>query len=105
MKDTKKPSSPITKRAPFQPISRPDQMLTALFEIKDLATRGESAAIVPLVDSLIAVAIANPGRLAASGWAGVREIAEQSYQTGVNRGNICGGCHAIMQILETGGAQ
>lgn len=67
MKDTKKPSSPITKRAPFQPISRPDQMLTALFEIKDLATRGESAAIVPLVDSLIAVAIANPGKLATCG--------------------------------------
>lgn len=65
MKDTKKPSSQIMKRAPFQPISRPDQMLTALFEIKDLATRGESPAIVPLVDSLIAVAIANPGKLAA----------------------------------------
>lgn len=67
MRDTKKHSSPITKRAPFQPISRPDQMLTALFEIKDLATRGESVAIVPLVDSLIVVAIANPGKLATCG--------------------------------------
>lgn len=42
-------------------------MLTALFEIKDLATRGESVAIVPLVDSLIVVAIANPGKLATCG--------------------------------------
>jgi len=65
MKDTKKLSSPTTKRAPFQPISRPDQMLTALYEVKDLATRGEAVAIVPLVDSLIAVAIANAGKLAA----------------------------------------
>jgi hypothetical protein len=52
------------KRAPFQPITRTDQILTALYEIQDLATRGNVAEIIPLVASVIDVAQGNPGVLA-----------------------------------------
>lgn len=64
MKPTKDRSSQNTKRAPFQRITRTDQILTALYEIKDLATRGNPQEIINLVDSVINVAQANPGVLA-----------------------------------------
>lgn len=67
MKDSKKDLSQITKRAPFDPINRPEQMLVALYEILDLATRGKVTEIVPLVQSVIDVAQANPGKLAKCG--------------------------------------
>ena len=67
MKPTKDRSSQNTKRAPFQPITRTDQILTALYEVKDLATRGNVAAIETLIDSVINVAQANPGSLATCG--------------------------------------
>ena len=38
--------------------------MTALYEIKDLATRGKLSEVVDLVDSVIYVAQANPGVLA-----------------------------------------
>jgi hypothetical protein len=59
MTTTSSNSSQITKReskrAPFQPVTRLEQVIIALYEIKDLATRGKSADIVPLIDSVITV--------------------------------------------------
>lgn len=61
MKTTKDNSSQTTKRAPFQPINRLEQVIIALYETKDLATRGKSAEIVPLIESVINT-IQNSGR-------------------------------------------
>ena len=55
MKPTRNNSSQTTKRAPFQPITRLEQAIIALYEIQDLATRGKSAEIVPLIKSVIQV--------------------------------------------------
>lgn len=61
---TKDQSSQATKRAPFQPVTRLEQVPIAFYEILELATRGESAAIVPLIESVITVTQAEPEGLA-----------------------------------------
>ena len=64
MKDTKDKSSKPTKRAPFQPVTRLEQVPIAFYEIRELATRGDATLIVPLIDSVIALTNATPNALA-----------------------------------------
>lgn len=63
-----KPSQP-TKRAPYQPVTRLEQVPIAFYEILELATRGESAQIVPLIQSVISVTQIEPDALAKLPWA------------------------------------
>jgi len=55
MKHTNDKSSRATKRHPFEPVTRLEQVPIALYEILELATRGESGKIVPLIESVITV--------------------------------------------------
>lgn len=50
-------------RAPYQPVSRLVEVPIAFYEIKDLATRGKAAEIVPLINSIIDITQAEPGSL------------------------------------------
>lgn len=43
------------KRAPFQPVTRLEQVIIALYEVKDLARREKSKEIVPLINSVIQI--------------------------------------------------
>ena len=52
---TKNKPSQATKRAPYQPVTRLEQVPIAFYEILQLATKGQSAEIVPLIKSVIAV--------------------------------------------------
>jgi hypothetical protein len=55
MSHSKSSSSKATARAPFAPATELDHVPIVFYEIKYLATRGQSAEIVPLIDSIIAV--------------------------------------------------
>lgn len=60
MKDTNAKSSKSTGRAPFQPVTSLLQVPTALFEIRALAEEHKAGHIVPLIDSIIAITLADP---------------------------------------------
>lgn len=60
MKDTNAKSSKSTSRAPFQPITSLIQVPLALFEVKTLALEHRAGHIVPLIDSIIAITLADP---------------------------------------------
>lgn len=63
MKPTSDKPLPATKRAPYQPVTRLEQVPIAFYEILELATRGESAQIVPLIQSVISVTQVAPDAL------------------------------------------
>lgn len=60
MKDTNAKSSKLPQRAPFQPVTALVQVPPALFEIKALALEHRAGHIVPLVDSIIEITLADP---------------------------------------------
>jgi hypothetical protein len=55
MTASKNNSSPATCRAPFAPATELEHVPFVFYEIRYLATRGKSAEIVPLIDSVIQV--------------------------------------------------
>ena len=56
-------SSLLTARAPYQPVKRLVEVPIAFYEILDLASKGKSDEIVPLIKSIIAVTQADPASL------------------------------------------
>lgn len=64
MKHSNNNSSLATAKAPYTPATRLVEVPIVLYEILDLATRGQAAAIVPLIQSVIDVTQAEPGSLA-----------------------------------------
>lgn len=52
---SKNNSSPTTTRKPYEPITELEHVQFALYEILELATRGKSEEIVPLIQSVIHV--------------------------------------------------
>lgn len=63
MKPSKNNSSPSTARAPYQPVRQLIEVPFALYEIFELATRGNAAGIVPLIQSVIEITQAEPDGL------------------------------------------
>ena len=55
MNALKSNSSPATCRAPFEPATELEHVPIVFYEILPLATRGQSAEIVPLIKSVIEV--------------------------------------------------
>jgi hypothetical protein len=55
MNALKSNSSPATCRAPFAPATELEHVPFVFYEIRYLATRGQGAEIVPLIDSVIEV--------------------------------------------------
>lgn len=61
MADTKNPSSRnLTSRKPFEPISHTWEIPASLYELKGLAVAGDTARLLPLLDSIISVSGADP---------------------------------------------
>jgi hypothetical protein len=60
MPRSKSNSSIATARAPYAPATRLEHVPFVFYEIEELATRGKSAEIVPLIQSVIAVTQADP---------------------------------------------
>lgn len=55
MKASKNSSSKATTRAPFAPATELEHVPFVFYEIRYLATRGQSAEIISLIDSVIEV--------------------------------------------------
>lgn len=63
MKPSKSNSSISTAKQPYSPATKLLEVPIALYEILDLATRGQAAAIVPLIESVIEVVQSAPDSL------------------------------------------
>jgi len=60
MPRSKTNSSVAMARAPFAPATKLEHVPFVFYEILELATRGESGKIVPLIESVITVTQADP---------------------------------------------
>ena len=64
MKTSSDNSSAATSRAPFAPATKLEHVPFVFYEIFDLATRGKSGEIVPLIKSVIEITQTEPDGLA-----------------------------------------
>lgn len=71
---SKRSSSLATVRAPYAPVQRLVEVPIAFFEIMELATRGASREIVPLIKSIIQVTQIDP--------TGLRQLSEMPHSNG-----------------------